>query len=54
MKKKSVYIRCNLKDGMNRAQNGDFTNLFGGLGWKGTGIVIVALIVGYIVYTFIL
>ncbi|MFJ8261040.1 DUF6366 family protein [Rummeliibacillus sp. NPDC094406] len=38
-----------LKDGFNRAGNGNLADL-GDLGWKETGILIIILIVGYVVY----
>lgn len=37
-------------DGLNRAQTGNSADLVGGLGWKGTGILIIVLIVGYVLY----
>lgn len=40
-----------LKDGLNRTENGDLADLIGGLSWKGTGILIVVLIVAYVLYT---
>lgn len=39
-----------LKDGFDRAENVHLADLAGGLGWKGTGILIVVLIIGYVVY----
>lgn len=39
-----------LGDGFNRAENGNLVDLVGGLGWKGTGILIIVLIVGYVLY----
>lgn len=39
-----------LGDGLNRSSHGNLTDLFGGLGWIGTGILIVLLIVGYVLY----
>jgi len=39
-----------LKDGFNRAGNGNFADLVGDLGWKETGILIIILIVGYVSY----
>ncbi|MFJ8064605.1 DUF6366 family protein [Psychrobacillus sp. NPDC096426] len=39
-----------LHDALNRASNGNLTDLTGGMGWKGTGILIVVLIVGYVLY----
>lgn len=38
------------KDGFNRTDSGSLTDLVGGLGWKGTGILIIVLIVGYVLY----
>lgn len=37
-------------DGVNRAGSGNFADLVGGLGWKGTGILILILIIGYVIY----
>jgi hypothetical protein len=37
-------------DGINRAQFGSLTDLVGGLGWKGTGILIILLVIGYVIY----
>ncbi|MEC0125553.1 DUF6366 family protein [Paenibacillus pabuli] len=37
-------------DGINRAQFGSFADLVGGLGWKGTGILIVIVVIGYVIY----
>jgi Family of unknown function (DUF6366) len=39
-----------LRDGFNRAENGNLADLVGGLGWKGTGILIIVLIAGYVFY----
>ena len=39
-----------LRDGFNRAENGNLADLVGGLGWKGTGVLIIVLIVGYVLY----
>ncbi|PKR78212.1 hypothetical protein CEY16_00175 [Halalkalibacillus sediminis] len=41
----------NIGDGFNRAQAGALQDLVGALGWKGTGILIIVLIVGFIVYS---
>jgi len=40
-------------DGLNRAENGNLADLVGALGWKVTGIIIVVLIVGYVLYKLI-
>lgn len=37
-------------DGVNRAEHGNFADLVGGLGWKGTGIIILVLVIGYALY----
>ncbi|MFJ5772106.1 DUF6366 family protein [Psychrobacillus sp. NPDC093180] len=39
-----------LNDALNRGNNGNLTDLTGGMGWKGIGILIVVLIVGYVLY----
>ncbi len=39
-----------LRDGFSRGENGDLTNLVGDLGWKGTAVLIIVLIVGYVLY----
>ncbi|QUW22865.1 hypothetical protein JSQ81_04605 [Sporosarcina sp. Marseille-Q4063] len=39
-----------LRDAVNRGSSGNLTDLASGMGWKGMGIVIVVLIVGYILY----
>ena len=39
-----------LHDALNRESNGNLSDLTGGMGWKGTGILIVVLIVGYVLY----
>jgi hypothetical protein len=39
-----------LRDSLNRGSNGNLADLTGGLGWKGTGILIVVLFVGFVVY----
>lgn len=40
----------NLNDSLNRGASGSLVDLVGGLGWKGTGILILVLIVGYVIY----
>lgn len=37
-------------DGMNRAESGSLADLIGGLGWKGTTVIILLLVIGYIFY----
>ncbi|MHA7965082.1 DUF6366 family protein [Paenibacillus sp. CAU 1782] len=37
-------------DGVNRASHGSLTDLVGGLGWKGTGILVLLLVLGFIGY----
>ena len=41
-----------LNDSLNRAQNGGLTDLVGNLGWKGTGLLIILIIIGVVVYSF--
>ncbi|WP_028609107.1 DUF6366 family protein [Paenibacillus harenae] len=36
-------------DGVNRAEFGNSAGLLGGLGWKGTGSIILLLVLGYII-----
>ncbi|WP_106498292.1 DUF6366 family protein [Lentibacillus sp. Marseille-P4043] len=40
----------NSNDSLNRDVNGSLVDLVGGLGWKGTGILILVLIFGFIIY----
>ena len=39
-----------LKDGFDRGESGNLADSVGGLGWKETGILIIVLIVGYVLY----
>ena len=39
-----------LRDGLSRAENGNLTDLVGDLGWKGTALLIIVLLVGYVLY----
>ena len=39
-----------LHEALNRGSSGNLTDLTGGMGWKGTGILIFVLIVGYVLY----
>ncbi|WP_347553058.1 DUF6366 family protein (plasmid) [Pseudalkalibacillus hwajinpoensis] len=39
----------NINDSFNRANNGGVVDLVGSLGWKGTLIVIVAIIIGFLI-----
>ncbi|MDX8045059.1 DUF6366 family protein [Gracilibacillus sp. S3-1-1] len=41
---------ANLNDAQHRASNGSLVDLVGGLGWKGTGILLLVIIVGVIIY----
>lgn len=36
----------NLSDSFNRAGTGGLADLVGGLGWKGTGLLIIVIIIG--------
>ncbi|WP_404352106.1 DUF6366 family protein [Sutcliffiella horikoshii] len=42
-----------LGDGFNHAENGNSTDLVGGISWKVTVILIIVLIVGYVLYILI-
>ncbi|MBO1912377.1 DUF6366 family protein [Sporosarcina sp. 6E9] len=39
-----------LHDSLNRGSSGNLTDLTGGLGWKGMGLLIISIIVGYVLY----
>ncbi|MED3564506.1 DUF6366 family protein [Bacillus xiapuensis] len=41
----------NLNDAYNRANNGSLVDLVSSLGWKGTGILILVIILGIIIYS---
>ncbi|MFE4429969.1 DUF6366 family protein [Peribacillus butanolivorans] len=41
----------NINDSFNRANNGNLVDLVGSLGWKGTGILILVIILGFIIYS---
>ena len=41
----------NLNDSFNRANNGSLVDLVGSLGWKDTGILILVIILGFIIYS---
>lgn len=42
----------NMNDSFNRAGSGSLVDLVTGLGWKGTGILILVIIAGFIVASF--
>ncbi|MBT2695171.1 DUF6366 family protein [Bacillus sp. ISL-55] len=42
----------NMNDAFNRANSGGLVDLVGSLGWKGTGILILVIIIGFIVASF--
>lgn len=42
----------NMRDASNRGEHGFLIDLVNSLGWKGTGIVILVIIVGYIIISF--
>lgn len=42
-----------LQDSLNRGSNGNLNDLTGGMGWKGTGVLIVVLIGGFVLYKLI-
>ena len=41
----------NLNDSFNRANSGSLVDLVGSFGWKGTGILILVIILGFIIYS---
>ncbi|HDR6310204.1 TPA: hypothetical protein QCU60_002054 [Bacillus cereus] len=41
-----------LNDGLNRAETGSPVDMTGGMNWKGTALVILVLVLGYIIYTY--
>ena len=41
-----------LNEGLKRAENGNLVDLSGGMGWKSTGILILVLILGFIIYSY--
>ncbi|EMI9088443.1 hypothetical protein COD05_09905 [Bacillus cereus] len=41
-----------LKDGLNRAETGRPVDMAGGMNWRGTALVILVLVLGYIIYTY--
>lgn len=43
------YPTGNLNDAFNRTNSGSLVDLVGSLGWKGTGILILVLIIGAII-----
>ncbi|WP_313800234.1 DUF6366 family protein [Cytobacillus sp.] len=42
-----------LKDGINRGEHTNLADMVGGLGWKGTGVLIIILVIGYILFKLI-
>jgi len=44
----------NLHDASNRNETGGLAYLVGGLGWKVTGILLLVLIVGYVLFSLFL
>ncbi|WP_242145427.1 MULTISPECIES: DUF6366 family protein [unclassified Bacillus cereus group] len=41
-----------LNDGVKRTESGNLVDLVGGIGWKGMGILIVVLLLGYMIYNY--
>ncbi|MGG0726332.1 DUF6366 family protein [Bacillus paramycoides] len=41
-----------LNAGLNRAETGNHVDMVGGMNWKGTGILILVLVLGYIIYSY--
>jgi Family of unknown function (DUF6366) len=42
----------NVNDGFNRVNSGSFVDLVGSFGWKGTGVLILVIIIGFILASF--
>ncbi|MEI3611857.1 DUF6366 family protein [Pseudogracilibacillus sp. SO30301A] len=42
---------ANVGDAFNRANSGGLVDLVGSLGWRGTGVLILVLIVGFIIFS---
>jgi hypothetical protein len=42
----------NMNDAFNRANSGGLVDLVGSLGWKGTGVLILLIIIGFIVASY--
>ncbi|MCM3093599.1 MULTISPECIES: DUF6366 family protein [unclassified Cytobacillus] len=53
LKQSELKTTSALNDSLNRGSNGSLTGLTGGLGWKGTAVLIVVLIVGFVLYKLI-
>ncbi|KAA0766176.1 DUF6366 family protein [Bacillus sp. SH5-2] len=41
-----------LQDGLNRAESGSPVDMTGGMNWRSTGVIILVLLLGYIIYTY--
>ncbi|WP_439019873.1 DUF6366 family protein [Bacillus thuringiensis] len=41
-----------LHDGLNRAESGSPVDMTGGMNWRSTGVIILVLLLGYIIYTY--
>ncbi|MGN4423314.1 DUF6366 family protein [Bacillus cereus group sp. MYBK30-1] len=41
-----------LKDGLDRAETGNPVDMVGGMSWRSTGLIILVLLLGYIIYTY--
>ncbi|MEW9676397.1 DUF6366 family protein [Lentibacillus sp. L22] len=41
----------NVNEAFNRSNNGSLVDLIGSLGWKGTGILLLVIILGFIIYS---
>lgn len=42
-----------LNEGLKRAENGNLVDLSSGMGWRGTSLLILVLVLGFIIYNFI-
>ncbi|MFC0524908.1 DUF6366 family protein [Pontibacillus salicampi] len=50
-KERNNNAASNVTDGFHRSSNGSLVDLVGGLGWKGTGIVLLVAIIGFVIYS---
>lgn len=42
-----------LNDGLTRGKNSNLVDLSSGMGWKGIGLLILVLVLGFFIYNFI-
>lgn len=41
----------NLNDSSHRAKHGSLVDLVGGMGWKSTGMLIILIVVGFVIFS---